>query len=111
MTAHKQRRLLILTGTLFVLFANGIALLPREWDGVINRQKILWLLVIGGLLAYVGLCLAGAIGSAETLKKWSWLIGTENPRIARIACIIGVLLFITLAVGFVAWLLAGQASP
>lgn len=58
------------------------------------------------LCAAIGLgSLAGVFASAERLQQYSGIIGTSNPWVARIACLLGVLVGFLGALAFAASLL------
>lgn len=53
----------------------------------------------GSFFAVAGLAVRGLFGSKETLQGMSKLIGTKNPTIARIICLVAVLPFAALGIG------------
>jgi hypothetical protein len=99
---HKPKALLAVLGVLVTTLPSARAtpstpFFPHAWDEPSGRPPVAFLFVGLGLLVFAGFCLSGAIASAETLKKWSRLTGSENPLISRIACIVGVAIFTTMA--------------
>jgi len=87
------------------LLAATTSFFPSQWCGPSGRPSV-WFLLIGLSLMAIGeLCFAGAVASADTLKRRPWLGSSEDLLSHRIASAIGAVVFNVMGGAFVGgWL-------
>jgi len=79
------------TGIIIFFLLTAVALaIDDYWELGAARQIPLALRVLAFGLLFVLFSAEGAFGSRETLAQNAESIGTRNPRLARIACVIGL---------------------
>lgn len=74
---------------------------PPEWCGPSGRPPIAFLFIGLAIMALGAFCFAGAIASAETLKKKPWLVSSDNPLERRIGTACGAVVFTVMGGAFV----------